>query len=224
MHEDRGRPAFTVVADVHIEVQAVEGKRAQLGGAPADTGEQLHRGGDGGACEFVETMKVLGFEQLIEHDLRQRPADLVVAATGTWPLARADHDVVGQQGRLGAGVGQAHLPTVSKEPGQMVQAARAHRRRQDAHPFQVRQAGEERVDVTMAQGIRAQPGVGAFEKRADGRVVIESVNESQALIEITLRLRRIGRDLARIRSKSLVEWFLACVQIEAAHGQRRPDN
>ena len=43
----------------------------------------------------------------------------------------------------------------------MVQAARAHRRRQDARPFQVRQAGEERVDVTMAQGIRAQPGVGA---------------------------------------------------------------
>ena len=56
VHEDRGRPAFTVVADVHIEVQAVEGKRAQLGGAPAEHGAELHRGGDGGAGEFVETM------------------------------------------------------------------------------------------------------------------------------------------------------------------------
>jgi hypothetical protein len=61
-------------------------------------------------------------------------------------------------------------------------------------------------------------------KGADGGVVIEAVKESQALIEITLRLRRIGGDLARIRSESLVERFLACVEIEAGDGQRRPDN
>jgi len=74
-------------------------------------------------------------------------------------------------------------------PGQLGRGWRHERK------INVRTAGQRDTPVRHgAFGIELR---GLLE-RADGRAVIESVNESQALIEITLRLRRIGRDLARI--------------------------
>src|SRR4029450_3232371 len=61
-------------------------------------------------------------------------------------------------------------------------------------------------------------------KGADGGVVIEAVNESQALIEITLRFWRTGCNFARIGAEAIVKRFLRCAQIEAGQCQRQPDD
>jgi hypothetical protein len=61
-------------------------------------------------------------------------------------------------------------------------------------------------------------------KGTDSGAMIESVNESQALIEITLRFRLTGCDFARIGAEAIVKRFFRCVEVEAGHCQRRPDN
>ncbi len=50
------------------------------------------------------------------------------------------------------------------------------------------------------------------------------MKESEALIEIALCFRRIGRDLACVRAKAIVKRFLRCPQIEANQCQSRPNN
>ena len=55
---------------------------------------------------------------------------------------------------------------------------------------------------------------------ANGRAVVETVQKRQSLIEISLRLRRICRDLARIGTKPLKEWFLADIAIPNASAPR----
>ena len=150
------RPALAVGADVLIEVQAVEGKRAQLGGAPADTGEQLHRGGDGGPGECFEHGE--GCSESSSWAIttsRQGAADLVVAAAGGGPLARADHDVIGQAGRARA---PGWVRPISRQSRRnratMVEAAVRIRRRQRPACCRCAETGEERVDVAVAQGVR----------------------------------------------------------------------
>src|SRR4030095_13634727 len=61
-------------------------------------------------------------------------------------------------------------------------------------------------------------------KRTDGRAVIESVKESETLVEVALGFGRISRDLARIRAESLIERFLRCIEVRTDQGQYRPDN
>ena len=62
-----------------------------------------------------------------------------------------------------------------------------------------------------------------FLKRANRRAVIETVEESEALIEIALRFRRVGRDLARIRTEPL-EKRLPSSQMNSSSHQRQTDN
>ena len=53
--------------------------------------------------------------------------------------------------------------------------------------------------------------------------MIESVEKTEALIEIALCFGRFSRDLARIGAEAVVKWFLRCNQVPAGQCQRRPD-
>ena len=47
-----------------------------------------------------------------------------------------------------------------------------------------------------------------FLERPNGCAVVEAVQKRESLIEISLRLRRIRRDLARVGTKPFEKWFL----------------
>ena len=94
-------------------------------------------------------------------------------------------------------------------------------RRRHKRKIDVRAAGERDTPVRhWTFGIELR----CLLKGTDGRAVIESVKKSEALIEITLRFRRVGSDLARIGAEPIVERFLRCIQVGAGQCQRRPDN
>jgi hypothetical protein len=59
-------------------------------------------------------------------------------------------------------------------------------------------------------------------KRANRRAMIETVNQRETLIEVTLRLRGLRRDLTRINAKTFVKRFLGG-KIQKA-GQSQPAN
>ena len=88
-------------------------------------------------------------------------------------------------------------------------------RRRDEREVDVRSAGER--DAPMRHGaFRIEPR--RFLKRSDRFAVIETVIKGEALIEITLRLGRIGRDRSRVGAET-VEDRLFPVH-DACSGQR----
>ena len=63
-----------------------------------------------------------------------------------------------------------------------------------------------------------------FLKRANRRAVIEAVKKGEALIEIALRLWRIGRDLARIGTESVEERLFRGARDGVGQCERRQEN
>src|ERR1051325_12105923 len=61
-------------------------------------------------------------------------------------------------------------------------------------------------------------------KRAYRCAMIESVEKAEALIEIALCFRRLGRDLARMGTEAVVKWLFRGKQLKAGQRQHRPDN
>ena len=65
---------------------------------------------------------------------------------------------------------------------------------------------------------------GGLLKHADRRAMIESVEKTEALIEIASCFGRVSRDLREIGAEPIVERFLRCERMDAGHCQRRPDD
>jgi hypothetical protein len=67
--QHRAGSALPVGVGVLVVVEAGEGQRAQLGGAPSDPGGQFDRGPDGGSGHRFEQGQVVRVEQLAHHGL-----------------------------------------------------------------------------------------------------------------------------------------------------------
>jgi hypothetical protein len=113
MHEHRAGSALPVLVDVFVVVQTLEAQRAQLAGAPPDTGSELDGRPHARPGLLLQALQVVRVEQLADHRLRQGTADLVVTAQPAGTFRAAQHHIGRQRGEYATGLGQTHLPAVA---------------------------------------------------------------------------------------------------------------
>ncbi len=161
MDQHRAAAHGAVGAGVLVVVQTVETKPAQLGGAPADPGQQFDGGPPRAAGQRLEGGEILRVEQRVEHPLGQRPPDVLLFVVARRPVTPTQRDLVGQAGERAAGAGQTHRAGFAQETRQRAHHLVAAVAGQGAGGLQPGESGQERLHVGPVQGTRRRAVVGA---------------------------------------------------------------